>query len=99
MTPNKDKCEDKYEFNKTSSAFLGHTIDGKGISLDPQKTAAISKMALSKPTTELRRFMGMINQLGKFSPRITELPKPMSELLSSKRAWNGDQLKRKPLSR
>ena len=84
VTLNKDKCE----FNKTSLTFLGHTIDGKGISPDPQKTAAISKMASPKSTTELRRFMGMVNQLGKFSPRIAELSKPMRELLSNKRAWN-----------
>ena len=64
VTLNKDKCE----FNKTSLTFLGHTIDGKGISPDPQKTAAINKMASPKSTTELRRFMGMVNQLGKFSP-------------------------------
>ena len=73
--------KDKYEFNKTSLTFLGHIIDEKGISPDPQKTAAISKMASPKSTTELiniRCFMGMVNQLGKFCPRIAELSKPMS---------------------
>ena len=84
VTLNKDKCE----FNKTSLTFLGHTIDGKGISPDPQKTAAINKMASPKSTTELKRFMGMVNQLGKFSPRIVEISKPIRELLSSKQAWN-----------
>ena len=84
VTLNKDKCE----FNKTSLTFLGHIIDGKGGSPDPQKTDAISKMASSKCTTELRRFMGMVNQLGKFSPRIADLAKPMRGLLSTKQAWN-----------
>ena len=84
VTLNKDKCE----FNKTSLTFLGHSIDEKGISPDPQKTEAISKMTSPKSTTELRRFMGMVNQLGKFSPRIADLSKPMRELLSSKQAWN-----------
>ena len=84
VTLNKDKCE----FNKTSLTFLGHTIDEKGISPDPQKTETISKMISPKSTTELRRFMGMVNQLGKFSPRIADLSKPMRELLSSKRSWN-----------
>ena len=60
VTLNKEKCE----FNKTSLTFLGHTIDEKGISPDPQKADAISKMASPKSTTELRRFMGMVNQLG-----------------------------------
>ena len=82
VTLNKDKCE----FNKTSLTFLGHTIDEKGILPDPQKTEAISKMTSPKSTTELRRFMGMVNQLGKFSPRIADLSKLMRELLSSKRA-------------
>ena len=50
VTLNKEKCE----FNKTSLTFLGHTIDEKGISPDPQKTSAISKMASPKSTTELR---------------------------------------------
>ena len=75
-------------FNKTPLTFLGHTIDGKGISPDPQKTAAINKMASPESTTELRRFMGMVNQLGQFSPRIAELSKPMREILNSKRTWN-----------
>ena len=79
------------KINKTSSAFLGRTIDGKGISLDSQKTAAISKMASSKSTTELRRFMGIINQLGKFFPQIAELSKPMRELLSSKRGASSQE--------
>lgn len=29
----------------------------------------------------------MVNQLGKFSPHISELTQPMRELLSNKRAW------------
>ena len=84
VTLNKEKCE----FNKTSLTFLGHSIDEKGISPDPHKMAAISKMASPKSTTELRRFMGMVNQVGKFSPRLAELSKPMRELPSSKRVWS-----------
>ena len=63
VTLNKDKCK----FNKTSLTFLGHIIDRKRISPDSQKTAGINKMASPKSTTELRHFMGMVNQLRKFS--------------------------------
>jgi len=35
VTLNKDKCE----FNKISLTFLGHTIDGKGISPDPPENS------------------------------------------------------------
>ena len=45
-------------------------------------------MASPKSTTKLRRFMEMLNQLGKFSPRIAKLSKSMRELLSSKQTRN-----------
>ena len=36
---------------------------------------------------ELRRFLDMVNQFGKFSPVMAELTKPLSELLSKKSTW------------
>ena len=83
ITLNSEKCE----FSKNRLTFLGHVIDSKGISPDPSKTAAITNMDPPKSVTELRRFLGMINQLGKFTPNIAELSHPLRELLSVKRAW------------
>ena len=81
VTLNKDKCE----FFKDSLQFLGHMIDKCGISPDLSKTAAILKMETLKTLNQLRRFMGMVNQLGKFSPQISDLSQPLCELLSHKR--------------
>ena len=83
VTLNKEKCE----FGKTSIKFLGHLINLDGITADPQKTAAIREMERPKSVPELRRFLGMVSQLGKFSPNIAELTKPMRELLSKKSTW------------
>ncbi len=83
MTLNTQKCE----FRKDQVKFLGHVIDTNGIRADPEKTAALRDMAPPKNITELRRFMGMANQLGKFSPRLADLSQPLRELLSTKRAW------------
>ena len=83
VTLNKDKCE----FNKSQLHFLGHIINKHGVSPDPDKTAAILQMEKPKTLTELRRFVGMVNQLRKFSPNIAQLSKPLRELLSTKRAW------------
>ena len=41
-----------------------------------------------KTTTELCRFLGMANQVGKFSPNITSLSKPLRDLLSKKQTWH-----------
>ena len=37
--------------------------------------------------SELRRFLGMINQFNKFSPRIADLTQPLRELLSARNVW------------
>ena len=38
-------------------------------------------------TTELRRFLDMINQMGKFTPGIAELSKPLHELVNKQSTW------------
>ena len=77
----------KCEFNKSSVKFLSHLVDKDGICADPKKTSAILRMEAHHNITEVRRFMGMINQLGKFSPSMPELSQPIRELLSTKRTW------------
>jgi hypothetical protein len=80
---NPEKCE----FGKRIVRFLGHIVDQVGIRPDPQKTAAILEMERPQNISELRRFMGMANQLGKFSPNLAEVSQPLRELLSIKKAW------------
>ena len=71
----------KCMFNQCSvSSFLGHLINDKGISQDPQKTMAIAKM--SQPTTVTQ--LSMINQMSKFSPNLSQISQPLRELLSPK---------------
>ena len=64
VTLNPSKCK----FNCKSVSFLGHVIDKSGIRADPCKTSAILQMKPPNNVSELRRFLGMANQLGKFSP-------------------------------
>ena len=40
--------------------------------------------------TELHRFKGIVNQLGKLLPHLEELSSSLRELLSSKQAWLWD---------
>ena len=79
ITLNSKKCE----FCKTSLMFLGHVIDQRGITADPNKTAAIQQMETPKSVSELRGFLGMVNQFGKFSSNIAELSKPNFHLLKA----------------
>ena len=86
VTLNESKCQ----FYQSHVNFLGNVIDESGISPDPRKTVAIEKMSSPTSVTELRRFMGMVNQMSKISPNIiAHLSQPLRELLSSKKAGCG----------
>lgn len=56
--------------------ILGTHHDGQDVQADPEKTEAIRRMDMAGSVSELRRFLGMVNQLGKFSPRIAEISQP-----------------------
>ena len=79
--------ESKCKFRRTSIEFLGHIVSKDGIQADPSKIAAIVMTESPQSVTDLRRFMGMVNQLGKFSPQIADLSQPLRALLSSKNVW------------
>ena len=83
ITLNHDKCL----FSVTSIKFLEQIIDQTGIRPDPSKIQAVSKMTSPRNTHELRRFLGMINQFGKFIPRLADKTDTLRPLLSVKNSW------------
>ena len=83
VTLNGEKCK----YGKTSIEFLGHLQSSEGIQADPTKISAIIQMQPPKNVSELRRFLGMTNQLGKFSPNLAEITQPLRELLSRSTVW------------
>ena len=89
VTLNLEKCE----FSKSSLTFLGHVVDKHEVHPDPQKTDAISNMKPPKNVTESKRFLGMVNQLEKFTPRLTELTHQLRELLEKRNLlrWESSQ--------
>ncbi len=71
---------DKCELSMTTTKCLGFITDEGGIYADPSKVAAISKFPAPHNVTELQRFLGMVNQMGRFAPNLTSLPSPLREL-------------------
>ncbi|XP_051916322.1 uncharacterized protein K02A2.6-like [Hippocampus zosterae] len=83
ITLNVKKCE----LSKSQVTFLGHVISDRGIRPDPGKTEAVRMMPEPTNTTELRSFLGMLTQLGRFVPQLAERDKPLRDLLSKKNCW------------
>ena len=80
VTLNPEKCEFRKEWVK----FLGHVVDRDGIRADPDKVTAILQMGPRSSSPELRRFLGLDNHLGKFTPNLAQLRQPLQEVLSKK---------------
>ena len=83
MTLNAEKCT----FAQSSVKFLGHVIDNLGIRPDPDKVDAVVRFTTPTSPGDIRRLLGMVNQMSKFSPRLAEYTQPLRELLVKDRAW------------
>ena len=83
VTINLKKCA----FEKTKMDFVGHRITSEGILPLTSKMEAIEKFARPQNIKELRRFMGMANQMAKFNPNLAEASAPLRSLLSTKSQW------------
>ena len=83
LISSKEKCI----FGVTKISFLGQSVGTDGIQPDPEKLQAIYAIKPPSNVSELRRFLGMINQLSKFSPHLTDKTQPLRVLLSSKSHW------------
>jgi len=90
VTLNESKCE----FARTEVKFLGHIINSQGIHADPEKTKAIKDFPTPTNKKELRRFFGMVNYLGKFSPQIASTSESLRQLLGKRCdwLWGSDQI-------
>ena len=67
-------------------------MNGAGIRPDAEKVKAIQRMKEPTSVTEVRRFLGMANQMSKFTPELAEKAKLLRDLLAKKNQWSwGDR--------
>ena len=59
--------------------FLGHVIGKDGVQIDPTKVEAVTQMGEPTDIAQLRRFLGMVNQVGKYIPNLADITKPQQK--------------------
>ena len=77
MTLNPDKCS----FAEEEVEFCGFKIDKTGYTADDKKVRAIAEFPQPSCLTDLRSFLGLVNQLGDFSPDVSAAADPLRNLL------------------
>nr|XP_058955069.1 uncharacterized protein K02A2.6-like [Pocillopora verrucosa] len=83
ITLNLDKCV----FSTKQVKFLRHVISSNGIEVDPDKVKAIADLPPPTNVQEVTTFLGMVNQLSKFSDHLTDKTKSIRELLLKGNQW------------
>ncbi|XP_045105438.1 uncharacterized protein LOC123500957, partial [Portunus trituberculatus] len=82
----------KFVLAAPSVSFCGYRLSHDGIAADPDKVRAITEFATPATLTDLRSFMGLVNQLASFSPDLAATAAPLRPLLSPKKSfvWTPD---------
>ena len=73
---------DKMQFRLPQVSFFGHQWSARGLSPDPKKIAAGTgkRMELSQDVETMRSFLGLVNYLNWFSPRLAKLSEPVRQI-------------------
>ncbi|XP_063600719.1 uncharacterized protein LOC134776896 [Penaeus indicus] len=83
---------DKFVLAAPEVSFCGYTLSGNGIAAEEEKVRAIAEFPKPANLTDLRSFMGLVNQLAEFTPAIAESADVLRPLMSPKRTftWTPD---------
>lgn len=81
----------KVQFKVSEVKYLGQIFSEAGMRPDPVYVEAILKMEPPSNKKDLLRLMGMINYLTKYIPSLSELLKPLRELLKNNIPWSWTQ--------
>ena len=73
----------KFIFAKPEVNYCGFILNRQGRTVDDQKTAAIQQFPVPTNRTDLRSFMGLINQCGEFIPNLAAATAPLRGLLKT----------------
>ena len=68
--------------------YCGHIFSAQGIRADPEKVKAITNLSEPKDMKALQRFLGTVNYLARFLPRLSQVCEPLRRLLAKDVEWS-----------
>ena len=68
--------------------FAGHIVSGDGVRPHPDRVKAIADFPVPKDVKDVRSFLGMANQLGRFLPDLAQASAELRTLLKKDRAFH-----------
>lgn len=87
--------EEKCAYFQSEVKFLGHIVSAAGVRPDPEKVEVIKNMEKPEDLPALRRFLGMVQYLGRYVQNLSEILGPLNELLRKESSWTWGPLQDK----
>ena len=72
---------DKIQYKQKEVEFFGETYMTQGCKPSDTKVKAVTEMPKPTNLKDLQTFLGMVQYLSKFSPRIAEIAEPLRDLM------------------
>jgi len=81
----------KCQIGKDEVKYVGHVVSSEGLKVDPEKVGAVKEALVD--IEGVRRLLGFTQYLAKFIPHLSEVDKPLRDLLKSDAAfqWEAQQ--------
>ena len=73
----------KFAFAPSEVQLCGYFVREGGWRMDPERTSALGQFPTPTTHTDLRSFLGLVNQFGDFSDEIAKLTQPLRSLLKA----------------
>ena len=80
--------KDKMKLRLEQVPYIGHLLTSQGLKPDPDKVKAILEMPKPVDVAAVRRFIGFVNYLSKFLPRLSEVCEPLRRLTMKDVEWH-----------
>lgn len=87
--------KEKLQLRMSEISFMGHQITANGLQTDPEKVRAIIDMDAPRNRDELRSFLGLINYVSRFLPKITTVIEPLHNLTRQDVPWSWSEVQQK----
>ena len=79
----------KFNVAKPEAKYVGYIVNADRVKIDPTKLKAISNFPAPTNLTELRSFMGLVNQMSGHSKELSQAAQPLQPLIKKKNTFHG----------
>ena len=79
--------KEKIKLRLSEVTYIGHLLTKEGVRADPKKVEAINNLKAPTDVKSLKRFLGMVNYLSKFLPKLSDVTQPLRNLDKKNVPW------------